>query len=298
MVQARTRIFRYLFALAVLVGAALFGTETVWAQTMGVVSGNQVNVRKTASLTESNVLYTAGLGQTVEVLDREGEFYRVNIKNQENVYIYQSYVRITETEGVVLEGGAVVYTPLEEEDGLKPTGLLEADRTLTVTSTFEDYYCIDYNGGAGYIAMENVSIPEYAALVEKGLPGGRLADEIIAYAMEFLGVRYRSGSMDPNKGFDCSGFVSYVMKRFGINLHRSSSDMARNGVEISKNELEKGDLLFYATAGGRKISHVGLYIGDGQFIHATVPGKGIEIDSIHKSYYVSRFIKATRVILS
>ena len=296
MAQTHKKIIRCLLGLVVLAGAALYGTERVWAETWGVVSGGQVNVRKTASLAETSILFTVGLGQTVEVLGREGEFYRVSVKDQEDVYIHQNYVRVTETEGVVQEGGAVVYAPTEDADGLKPTGLLSTGRTVTVTSVYREYYCIDYNDGAGYVPSDRVTVPDYAALTEKKLTGGSLADEIVAYATEFLGARYKSGSMDPNKGFDCSGFVSYVMKQFGIHLHRSSRDMARNGVEISKNELEKGDLLFYATAGGRKISHVGLYIGDGQFIHATVPGKGIEIDSIHKSYYVSRFIKATRVI--
>lgn len=117
--------------------------------------------------------------------------------------------------------------------------------------------------------------------------------KVISYAKEFIGVKYLYGGMSPN-GFDCSGFTSYVYKAFGINLPRTASGQAGTGLSVSKDNLVPGDLVFFETY-TKGISHVGIYVGNGQFIHAS-SSKGITITSLSDSYYLPRYRGATRIL--
>lgn len=124
--------------------------------------------------------------------------------------------------------------------------------------------------------------------------------ELLNYAYTFLGTRYRIGSSSP-KGFDCSGFTSYVFKQFGYDLNRTSSMQVSNGVPVAKNELRPGDLVFFnGRAVGKRIGHVGIVTevkDDGQFefIHSC-NSKGVTVSSSEESYYKRRYVKASRVI--
>ncbi len=123
-------------------------------------------------------------------------------------------------------------------------------------------------------------------------------DEIVAYAKQYLGYDYVYGGSSPKKGFDCSGFTSYVYKHFGYTLSRSSVGQASNGIEVSKENLKPGDLVIYKNTSLTKIGHVGIYIGDNKMIHASEPGVGVIITDIdskaHK--YPQRFVMGRRII--
>lgn len=119
-------------------------------------------------------------------------------------------------------------------------------------------------------------------------------DELIRSAMGFLGVAYRFGGASPT-GFDCSGFMQYVFRKsFGVNLPRTSAAQAGIGSHVSRSELQAGDMVFFRTHGSR-ISHVGMYVGGGRFIHAPRTGKRIEITSLSNKYWNSRYATARRV---
>lgn len=95
--------------------------------------------------------------------------------------------------------------------------------------------------------------------------------------------------------FDCLGFTSYIYKNgAGISLPRTSVSQSKVGTKISRNQLKSGDLVFFNTL-GKGISHVGMYIGDSKFIHAST-SKGVRIDSLNSSYYKSRFVSASGII--
>ncbi len=104
------------------------------------------------------------------------------------------------------------------------------------------------------------------------------ADErqnLVAYALQFVGRPYRSGGSDPHTGADCSGFVRYVMQHgAGINMNRSSREQAKQGVPINAAQMQPGDLLFYGN--GSRINHVAMYIGDGKVVHASTERTGIK----------------------
>lgn len=121
--------------------------------------------------------------------------------------------------------------------------------------------------------------------------------EIVEYAMKYLGCDYVYGGSSPS-GFDCSGFTSYVYKKFGYNLSRSSVDQANDGTKVNKDDLQPGDLVIYKNQSLTKIGHVGIYIGNNKMIHASEPGVGVTITDIDsKAYkYPQRFVMGRRII--
>jgi hypothetical protein len=136
--------------------------------------------------------------------------------------------------------------------------------------------------------------PTEYAVVKQGKYGGRsyLRNEIVGTAKRFIGVPYRWGGSSPQQGFDCSGLTMVVYQLNGLNLPRSSKQQYRVGTPIKRNELSQGDLVFFATSGGRRVSHVGIYVGKGRFIHAPGRGKRIRTELLTKKYFKTRYVGA------
>ena len=124
--------------------------------------------------------------------------------------------------------------------------------------------------------------------------GGK-ASELVIQAMGLLGVPYKRGGMSEEKGFDCSGFVRHMFeKSVGLVLPRRAEEQAKVTEEITRSELKPGDLVFFNTM-KRTFSHVGIYVGDGKFIHAPRPGKAVRVDDMREAYWHKRFNGARRV---
>jgi cell wall-associated NlpC family hydrolase len=124
---------------------------------------------------------------------------------------------------------------------------------------------------------------------------GGTASEIVIQAMGLLGVPYIRGGTSEEKGFDCSGFVRHMYeKSVGLVLPRRAEEQAKVTEEIKRSELKPGDLVFFNTL-KRTFSHVGIYVGDGKFIHAPRPGKAVRVDDMREAYWQNRFNGARRV---
>ncbi len=121
----------------------------------------------------------------------------------------------------------------------------------------------------------------------------RSSSSLIRTAMACRGTHYVRGGTSRG-GFDCSGFTRYVYAKYGISLPHSSAAQASKGKPVSKSELQPGDLVFFSTY-RRGISHVGIYIGDGKFVHASNHGRGVTVDSLNSSYYAPRYRGARRI---
>lgn len=129
---------------------------------------------------------------------------------------------------------------------------------------------------------------------QTGATSSATGQTIANYACQFVGYRYCWGGTSPDTGFDCSGLVYYVYKQFGYTLNRVAADQATNGRHVEASELQAGDLIcFYS--GSSYIGHVGIYIGNGQFVHASNSTTGVIISDL-SGYYVSRGFEARRII--
>ena len=118
---------------------------------------------------------------------------------------------------------------------------------------------------------------------------------VLNLAYSKMGCPYVWGAEGPNS-FDCSGFTSYVFRNAaGVSIPRTSSAQSGYGQTVSKSNLQAGDLVFFNTS-GKGVSHVGIYVGGGNMIHAPSSGKTISVTSINSSYYSSRFVTAKRVL--
>ncbi len=122
--------------------------------------------------------------------------------------------------------------------------------------------------------------------------------ELASYALGYLGVRYRMGGTSPDGGFDCSGLVSYVTQQvLGLTLPRRAEEISQIGEHVKRSDLEPGDLVFYNTM-HRKFSHVGIYLGDGRFVHSPASGGVVRVESMDLSYWKARFNGARRIASS
>ena len=121
-----------------------------------------------------------------------------------------------------------------------------------------------------------------------------LLEDLVAFAKSHEGYAYVYGGNGPNS-FDCSGFVLYCYKHFGYSFSRGAQEQYEDGTKVSKANLRPGDLVFFS-GNGAYITHVGLYLGDGKFIHASNPTRGVVIDTLESGYYASHYWGACRII--
>ena len=117
-------------------------------------------------------------------------------------------------------------------------------------------------------------------------------NEVVNYAYKFLGKPYVYGATGPN-AFDCSGLTQYVYNKFGAGLSRTTYTQVEEGTKVKRSDLRAGDLVFFNTEGS--ISHVGIYIGDGDFIHAPRTGKPVMVSSLSDGYYSQKYATARRI---
>ena len=122
------------------------------------------------------------------------------------------------------------------------------------------------------------------------------AQELVQEGLGYLGIPYRFGGTSPETGLDCSGLVQQVFRNaLGLDMPRTAAEMARVGEGIRKDDLKPGDLVFFNTM-RRAFSHVGIYLGDGQFLHSPSTGGAVRIEKLSVSYWASRFNGARRIL--
>ena len=189
-----------------------------------------------------------------------------------------------------------------------PIGQMENGTKLKILKEKNGYYQIDCYDMKGYILKSQVEQRdgEYYVNCQAGEPNtGKITyasyedalamrDSIYSLAKEQLGTRYRYGGNSP-RGFDCSGFTSYVLKKLGFSMHRTASTQLPDGVIIPTEALQMGDLVFFKKTGNRHpATHVGIYIGDNKMIHSA--RHGVVVESLDSPYYAKYYLCARRVL--
>lgn len=124
------------------------------------------------------------------------------------------------------------------------------------------------------------------------------AEDVLFRALGLVGTPYRWGGNTPDSGFDCSGLIGYVYRdAAGISLPRSTREMiSMRAPQVGKDALQTGDLVFFATNGGSQVSHAGIYVGEGRFVHAPATGGTVKLDSLSKAYWQKAYLGAKRVL--
>ena len=140
-----------------------------------------------------------------------------------------------------------------------------------------------------YFIVNPESLPASRSL-QSGL--GVIRQEIVNRALSYLGLPYRWGGSTPEKGFDCSGLTMAVYNLVGLNLPRTSQAQYRSGTPVSRKNLRRGDLVIFQSPDGSRITHVGIYTGDGNFIHAPGENKIIRVDSLSDEYFQDHYAGA------
>ena len=229
-------------------------------------------------------------------------------------YMHESYLEIHTSQNVDLGYGNVTGNKVNVRSGpgTDYRVLLQVNKgdIAYVIGLNGQWYKAICNGRIGYISRDYLKISADAAeatsannslffikdkdAISSPNDTSALASEIIANAKKHIGTPYHWGGSQPG-GFDCSGFTSYVMRQSGISLPRSTTDQYKLGSYVEKSDLKPGDLVFMANTYRSGISHVGIYVGNGCFIHAS-SSRGITIDDLSESYYVNHYYGSRRVL--
>jgi len=135
-----------------------------------------------------------------------------------------------------------------------------------------------------------------AQIVDKSNNSSK-SNKVVNYALNLQGIPYKPGGISPKSGFDCSGFTSYVYANsVRITLPRTSRDQATIGKAVKRNQLQKGDLIFFKFTGSKHISHVGIYIGNNKMIHAPARKGVVRIESLDLPYWQKSYFSARRIL--
>lgn len=137
-----------------------------------------------------------------------------------------------------------------------------------------------------------------APVVSAPPPSSGVAEDVLIHAIGLVGTPYRWGGNTPDSGFDCSGLIGYVYRNAaGLQLPRTTREMIALRVPpVERPQLRSGDLVFFATSGGRQVSHAGIYVGEGRFVHAPSSGGTVRLDSLGNRYWQRHYLGARRVL--
>ena len=271
----------------------------------GTVNTDALRLREEAN-SSSTILATASKGDVVVILEEESNgWYKVDYKSVEG-YMSADYLDVSTKADVTIGYGLVETdgSPLNVRSGpgtdySKVTSLNDG-AVVTIVGIDNGWYKVKTSGGSvGYVSSEYmVTCKDSAGSRGDGTvvaASSSLGQQVVDYAAQFLGTPYVYGGNGPNS-FDCSGFTSYVYRHFGYTLNRTATGQLSNGVSVSKSELQPGDLVFFKSGGSKPVSHVGIYVGGGQFIHASTNTYEVRYDNLTSGYYNNVYVYARRVL--
>lgn len=259
---------------------------------MSVISSGNLNIRQEAS-TDSEVVGILTNHNACELLEDAGEWYKVT-SGKVTGYVNKQYlVTGDEAEAIAEQEIKTVATVNTETLNVRAEKSTEAavlsqvgnSEAFTVNSVADGWVEISVDDSVGYISQDYVTLAQAlptAKTIEQVKYGDGVSDvraSVVSYALQFVGNRYVWGGTSLEKGIDCSGFTMRILGKYGISLPHSSRAQPSYGTKISASEAKPGDLFFYGS--GRSISHVAIYIGNGQIVHASNKRDGIKVSNAY-----------------
>lgn len=275
--------------------AAALAADT--AVEVGAVSGSDVRLRQEAS-TSSSILATLDKGAAVAVVEDNSAsgWYKIAYAGSTG-YLSSDYL-VIDQDGVFTSYGCIntdnVNVRAEASTESASAAVLSKDTALTVTGFSDGWYSVKCQyGTTGYVLSDFVDLT--AAPSSSG-------SKIVSLAKQYMGVRYSYGGASPS-GFDCSGFTMYIYRQFSVSLPHTATGQWQSGAGAriySISALQPGDLVFFndpSRNAGKACSHAGIYIGDGQFIHASSSRSGgVIVSELYSGYYNTYFVGGLNVL--
>ncbi|MBE6914482.1 MAG: NlpC/P60 family protein [Ruminococcaceae bacterium] len=287
--------------------AALLVTPALAATIGGAtVNGSNVRLRSAADTsTGTNIITELQSGTFLLVEEKVGNWYKV-VYNGVPGYISASYISFSESlngaYGFTAEtaGTSVNLRAAASTASGVVKNIAAAGTKLNVLGVSGQWLRVsDASGVSGYIRSDLVkykaaSAPQQTQPVQPSAPA-TAGDKLVETAMLYKGYAYTWGGMSPSTGFDCSGFANYVCKQHDITLNRVAQDIySYDGTAVAKENLLPGDLVFFGY-GPYCVTHMGIYIGDNDFIHASTSTTGVIISELDSNYYTRMYVGAKRV---
>lgn len=245
--------------------------ENTYTTKNGYVNVEQAIVREKAT-TSSSMVTSLKLNDEVTIIGEKGEFYKIKIDNSE---CYIAKRLISDTKQTTNRSGI----SRQEKVATTPTPVIDATPKAVATPKTESTQKI-----------QKTETPKTTPSTSS------VGEQIAQMAQDYVGYKYVYGGASPSTGFDCSGLVYYICGQLGYKVNRTADYQVNNGVEVRKKDLQLGDLVFftnYRTNEG--IGHVGIYIGNNQFVHASTSSTGVIISSLSETMYVKRYVTARRI---
>ena len=265
--------------------AAVTMASPALAVTCTVNSSDGLNIRSEAT-TNSSVVAVMSNGSTMELLDTSNPYWFQISYNGYTGYVSTEYIKVNRESYRVTDG------PLNIRSGpgasYELLGTLAQDEVVEVIGESNGWYQI----AQGYIHGDYVEkVTAQAASTSSSSSGSDIAD----YALQFKGYSYTYGGSSPSAGFDCSGLVYYVCSQLGYTVNRTANSQMSNGAAVSKDQLQPGDLVFFNSVSSTGASHVGIYIGDNQFLHASTPTVGVVVSKLSEPFFTKYYVGARRL---
>lgn len=259
---------------------------------MSVISSGNLNIRQEAS-TDSEVVGILTNHNACELLEDAGDWYKVTSGKVTGYVSKQYLVTGDEAEAIAEQEIKTVATVNTETLNVRAEKSTEAavlsqvgnSEAFTVNSVADGWVEISVDDSVGYISQDYVTLAQAlptAKTIEQVKYGDGVSDvraSVVSYALQFVGNRYVWGGTSLENGVDCSGFTMRILGKYGVSLPHSSKAQPSCGTKISASDAKPGDLFFYGS--GRSISHVAIYIGNGQIVHASNKRDGIKVSNAY-----------------
>lgn len=286
----RVKLLRAFLSASVLSLAMLM---TVSAAGTGTITEGPLRMRSEPN-TSSSILASVPAGTTVDLLSGLTDgWYQVSYSGLTG-YMSGDYISAADPQqyAYINTGSSTLNLRSDPSTDGSVLASLPGGTTVEIEDTDDNgWYRVTYQGVTGYICNSYVVVTDDSSAVSAASSVGQ---QVVDYAKQFLGCSYVYGSSGPTC-FDCSGFTSYIYQTFGVSLNRCAADQLQNGVAVDRSDLRAGDLVFFRYQTTKAASHVGIFIGNNQFIHASTNTYSVIISDL-SGHYADVFVGGRRVL--